>query len=313
MCEGYEIAPTARRMDKKASARKKARSRLRYYKKALLDMVRRILSYFLTVLTLRLRSFFCWCPSSRQSLDDAERRVLDSMGKPYSGYYVDVGRISDSPPRSSRVWTIQLEPDEEGDGALPLVLVHGYLCGAALWVLNLEALSRRRRVYAIDLLGFGKSSRPALSSDAGTAEAQLAQGPPFLGVVLAHETNMFRKIVQDETAVVSYFYHCNVRRPSGEASVKALMHRFPWVKHPMVTRLVALPPEVGLTFIYGAHSFMGRKPAFAIRDARTQSFVQVHVLEDCGHNLHYEKPEEFCDVVNKACELVEKRLHQKID
>lgn len=66
---------------------------------------------------------------------------------------------------------------------------------------------------------------------------------------------------------------------SGEASVKALMHRFPWVKHPMVTRLVALPPEVGLTFIYGAHSFMGRKPAFAIRDARTQSFVQVHVRD----------------------------------
>ncbi|XP_072144153.1 (Lyso)-N-acylphosphatidylethanolamine lipase-like isoform X2 [Dermacentor andersoni] len=377
--------------------------RLRYYKKTLLDMVRRILSYFLTVLTLRLRSFFCWCPSSRQSLDDAERRVLGSMGKQYSGYYVDVGRISDSPPRSSRVWTIQLEPDEEADGALPLVLVHGYLCGAALWVLNLEALSRRRRVYAIDLLGFGKSSRPALSSDAGMAEAQLAQalegwrcqmglerfvllghsfgafvasaytlrrpehvahliledpwgfsesrvpdnafqllpwlvaaftrglkffsradictllraggmlGPLFLGVVLAHETNMFRKIVQDETAVVSYFYHCNVRRPTGEASVKALMHRFPWVKHPMVTRLVALPPEVGLTFIYGAHSFMGRKPAFAIRDARTQSFVQVHVLEDCGHNLHYEKPEEFCDVVNKACELVDERLHQKID
>lgn len=377
--------------------------RWRYYKETLLDMVRRILSYFLTVLTLRLRSFFCWCPSSRQSLDEAERRVLGSMRKPYSGYYVDVGRISDSPPRSSRVWTIQMDPDEEHDGALPLVLVHGYLCGAALWVLNLEALSRRRRVYAIDLLGFGKSSRPALSSDAGTAEIQLAQalegwrsqiglerfvllghsfgafvasaytlrrpehvahliledpwgfsesrvpdtafqllpwlvaaftrglkffsradicsvlraggilGPPFLGVVLAHETNMFRKIVQDETAVVSYFYHCNVRRPSGEASVKALMHRFPWVKHPMGTRLVALPPEVGITFIYGGHSFMGRKPAFAIRDARTQSFVQVHVIEDCGHNLHYEKPEEFCDVVNKACELVDERLLQITD
>ncbi|XP_077504008.1 (Lyso)-N-acylphosphatidylethanolamine lipase-like isoform X2 [Amblyomma americanum] len=403
MCESIGLAPAIPRARKKES-RKKPQSRLRYYKETLLDMVLRILTYFLTRFTLRLRSLFCWCPSSRQSLDDAERRVLSSMGKSYRGYYVDVGRISDSPPRSSRVWTVHLEPDEdEGAEALPLVLVHGYLCGVALWVLNMEALSRRRRVYAIDLLGFGKSSRPTLSSDAGTAEAQMAQaleawrrqmgleqfvllghsfgafvasaytlrhpqhvkhliledpwgfsesrvpdtafhllpwlvtaftvgikffsradicsvlraggilGPPFLGVVLSHETNMFRKIVRDETAVVSYFYHCNVRRPSGEASVKALMHRFPWVKHPMGTRLVALPPEVGLTFIYGAHSFMGRKPAFAIREARTQSYVEIHVVEDCGHNLHYEKPEEFCDVVNKACELVDGRLHQSAD
>lgn len=89
------------------------------------------------------------------------------------------------------------------------------------------------------------------------------------------------------------------------------MHKFPWTKHPMGTRLVALPPEVGLTFIYGAHSFMGRKPAFAIREARAQSFVQVHVLEDCGHNLHYEKPEEFCGIVNKACELVDETMNQK--
>lgn len=375
--------------------------RLRFYKETVLDMVLRIFGYFLTVITLRLRSSFYWCPSSRQSLDDAERRVLGSMGKPYSGYYVDVGRISDKPARSSRVWTIQLAPDAANEEALPLVLVHGYLCGSALWVLNLEAMSRHRRVYAIDLLGFGKSSRPTLAADPCTVEDQLAQaleawrrklglerflllghsfgafvasaytlrhpkhvahliledpwgfsesrvpdtafqlwpwlvtaftrgiqffrladictilraggilGPAFLRVVLSHETNMFRKIVRDDTAIVSYFYHCNVRRPSGEASVKALMHKFPWTKHPMGTRLVALPPEVGLTFIYGAHSFMGRKPAFAIREARAQSFVQVHVLDDCGHNLHYEKPEEFCGLVNKACELFDETMHQK--
>lgn len=372
--------------------------RWRFYKKTLLDMVRRILSCFFTALTERLRSFFCWCPSSRESLDEAERRVLGSMRKRYNGYYVDVGRISDIPPQNSCIWTVQVEPDEEDEMAVPLVLVHGYLCGAALWVLNLEALSHRRRVYAIDLLGFGKSSRPTLSSDAEATEAQLALalerwrsrvgleqfvllghsfgafvasayalrsprhvahliledpwgfseshmpdtafrllpwlataftrglkyfsradicsllraggilGPTFLGIVLAHETNMFRKIVQDKTAVVSYFYHCNVRRPSGEASVKALMHRFPWVKHPMGIRLVDLPPEIGITFIYGAHSFMSQMPAFALRDARTRSLVHLHVLEDCGHNLHYEKPEEFCDVVNKVCDLVDRIL-----
>ncbi|XP_075734043.1 (Lyso)-N-acylphosphatidylethanolamine lipase isoform X2 [Rhipicephalus microplus] len=303
MCKGYGIVPAVQRVDRKSSARKKSRSRWRFYKKTLLDMVRRILSCFFTALTERLRSFFCWCPSSRESLDEAERRVLGSMRKRYNGYYVDVGRISDIPPQNSCIWTVQVEPDEEDEMAVPLVLVHGYLCGAALWVLNLEALSHRRRVYAIDLLGFGKSSRPTLSSDPEATEAQLALalerwrsrvgleqfvllghsfgafvasayalrsprhvahliledpwgfseshmpdtafrllpwlataftrglkyfsradicsllraggilGPTFLGIVLAHETNMFRKIVQDKTAVVSYFYHCNVRRP----------------------------------------------------------------------------------------------------
>ncbi|KAG0430252.1 hypothetical protein HPB47_022889, partial [Ixodes persulcatus] len=101
-------------------------------------------------------------------------------------------------------------------------------------------------------------------------------GPPILSVILAHETTMFRKIVLDETAIPSYFYHCNVRRPSGEAAVKALMHRFPWAEHPMGPRLVALPPEMGVTFIYGGHSFMGRRPAFVLREARPRSCVKIH-------------------------------------
>uniref|UniRef100_A0A4D5S0J7 Putative conserved secreted protein n=1 Tax=Ixodes scapularis TaxID=6945 RepID=A0A4D5S0J7_IXOSC len=366
-------------------------------------MVLRILSYFLTAIMLKLRGCFCWCPTSRQSLDDAERRILSFMKKPYCGFFVDIGRVSDIPRRNSRIWTVVVDPDDGSSDStrLPLVLVHGYLCGSALWVLNLESLAKKRTVYSIDLLGFGKSSRPTLSSDARTVELQLVQaleawrqrvglerfvilghslgafvagayalrhpqrlahviledpwgfseclipetpfqlvpwivatfsrgikffsgtdictllraagilGPPILSVVLAHETNMFRKIVLDETAIPTYFYHCNVRRPSGEAAVKALMHRFPWAEHPMGPRLAALPPEMGLTFIYGEHSFMGRRPAFALREARPRSCVKIHVLEDCGHNLHYEKPDEFSHVVGKVCETADEQTHEK--
>lgn len=35
--------------------------------------------------------------------------------------------------------------------------------GIAFWTLNLDSISRHRRVYAIDMLGFGRSSRPDLS------------------------------------------------------------------------------------------------------------------------------------------------------
>lgn len=52
----------------------------------------------------------------------------------------------------------------------PLVMVHGFGGGVGLWIRNLEALSRSRPVYAFDLLGFGRSSRPSFPSDAEKAE-----------------------------------------------------------------------------------------------------------------------------------------------
>lgn len=54
----------------------------------------------------------------------------------------------------------------------PLVMVHGFGGGVGLWIRNLEALSRSRPVYAFDLLGFGRSSRPLFPSDAAKAEEQ---------------------------------------------------------------------------------------------------------------------------------------------
>lgn len=51
-------------------------------------------------------------------------------------------------------------PDAGGGGALPVLLVHGFGACKEHWRRNLPALAGRRPVYAIDLVGFGASSKP---------------------------------------------------------------------------------------------------------------------------------------------------------
>lgn len=56
-----------------------------------------------------------------------------------------------------------------------MVLLHGFGGGMGLWAQNVEALSQDRPVYALDLLGFGQSTRPVFSTDPLEAEAQFVE------------------------------------------------------------------------------------------------------------------------------------------
>src|SRR5512139_2539361 len=46
-----------------------------------------------------------------------------------------------------------------GDGP-PVILVHGVGAGVLDWRLTIEPLSKRHRVYALDMVGFGHSDKP---------------------------------------------------------------------------------------------------------------------------------------------------------
>jgi len=45
----------------------------------------------------------------------------------------------------------------------PLILIHGYGSGVGQWIKNFDHLTKHYSVYACDLVGFGRSSRPIVN------------------------------------------------------------------------------------------------------------------------------------------------------
>ena len=70
------------------------------------------------------------------------------------------------------IHTLVVSEDKHDKNKPNLVLVHGWSSGLALWGKNIDSLSDKYNIYAIDLLGFGRSSRPKFPSKATPEEAK---------------------------------------------------------------------------------------------------------------------------------------------
>ncbi|XP_021963301.1 1-acylglycerol-3-phosphate O-acyltransferase ABHD5 [Folsomia candida] len=113
-----------------------------------------------------------WCPTSEDQLRDAETKILSYLKTPSETYHVDIGPIMVGGETSNhRIWTLSAK--ESFPERIPLVLLHGLGAAVGLWALNLDQLAKDRHVHAIDLMGFGRSSRPQFSQDAVLAEEEL--------------------------------------------------------------------------------------------------------------------------------------------
>ncbi|KAK9892127.1 hypothetical protein WA026_018327 [Henosepilachna vigintioctopunctata] len=110
--------------------------------------------------------FLYWTGYSDSLLKEMEYKILSSLKTPYKGFYVSI--VLDG--IEEKIWTIALNTESSNT---PLVLLHGFAAGLGLWSLNLDALSKYRAVYAIDILGFGRSSRTKFSNNAVDNEKKI--------------------------------------------------------------------------------------------------------------------------------------------
>jgi pimeloyl-ACP methyl ester carboxylesterase len=90
------------------------------------------------------------------SVEDAETKLLSThvVRHPYETFFVPLSS-------GTRIHTLKVLPTQPTKDKPPLVLVHGWGAGLALWGKNIDELSDHFSVYAIDLLGFGRSDRPS--------------------------------------------------------------------------------------------------------------------------------------------------------
>lgn len=128
-----------------------------------------------------INNWFRWRPTSAQDLDLAEKKVLSYVKTPFKSYYVNIGNGWGL--ENNKVWTLEMAPkislEDNGNNDekqnLPLVLIHGFASAVGLWTLNLDSLIKSdRKIYAFDILGFGKSSRPFFDTSE-TVELELIE------------------------------------------------------------------------------------------------------------------------------------------
>lgn len=281
----------------------------------------------------------------------------------------------------------------EAKSKQPLVLIHGFAAGIGTWILNLDTLASTidRKIYAFDLMGFGRSSRNqfdltgdvegqfvdsierwrkekgiekfillghsfggylsasyALRYPERTSHVILADpwgiqdrkqsqhatykfplwlrvvsgifqtfnplaalrasgpyGPSLLRTFRKDLREKFRPKLEDDCdKFLTYIYHCNAQRASGETAFKALALPYGWPKNPLIHRLLDLDESVTMTFLYGSRSWIEKSPGEFLRDCMRPNRVSVHILQGSGHHVYADKYIEFNELVKDACNQI---------
>ncbi|EFO14946.2 hydrolase [Loa loa] len=109
----------------------------------------------------------------------------------------------------------------------------------------------------------------------------------------------------DPNAIYEYFYHCNAQTPSGEIAFTNMSFSFGWAKRPMLKRIIELPPEVPITFIYGSKSWIDSSSAVEVQNERRNAYVDVQVINGAGHHVYVDQKEVFNNVLSNLFDKID--------
>jgi len=104
-----------------------------------------------------------WNNTGPEQIIRAEMKIFETLKCQFQGREVPVSN------NTQKIWTVYSNLSSTN---YPIVLVHGFGGGVGLWSLNLDQFCVDRPVYAFDLPGFGRSSRPVFSTNPVEAEQQ---------------------------------------------------------------------------------------------------------------------------------------------
>ncbi|XP_050305853.1 (Lyso)-N-acylphosphatidylethanolamine lipase-like [Anthonomus grandis grandis] len=107
-----------------------------------------------------------WTKFSESRLVQLEQHILSVVRSKFRTWFVPIGPTVG---QDDKIWTILLNEDAK---KTPLVMLHGFAAALGFWCKNFDEIAQDRPVYAIDLLGFGRSSRPNFAKNHETSEQQ---------------------------------------------------------------------------------------------------------------------------------------------
>jgi pimeloyl-ACP methyl ester carboxylesterase len=153
--------------------------------------------------------------------------------------------------------------ETEDRGGDPLVLIHGLGATKASWLTVVPQLARRHRVLAIDLPGFGASSKPRAPYDAAWFAGRV--------VALLDELGIERAVVAGNSMGGRVAMEMGMLFPERVGAIACLCPAAAFSKRPALALVRLLRPEFGI--------LAGRLPRARIRAALMDLFVNPSSIE----------------------------------
>lgn len=113
----------------------------------------------------------------------------------------------------------------------------------------------------------------------------------------------FSPVVKDDTLIPNYIYQCNSQNPAGESAFHSMMEGFGWAKYPMINRIHEMHDDVPITLIYGSRSWVDHSSGEIVSKLRPNSYVKSYIINQAGHHVYADKPEEFNAIITKTCDM----------